>query len=612
MTARRLSISLQQRPLAAALGVLFLAATGSAASAAPRERHRARAADPVPVNAESSAAHASTDRRGTLTSSGDRILRLRADLGSVYITPADPASSQSVQYSVHVETDASPALAESLLRRYSLQARSNRAGVEIAGALPKLPKSGADGTQFWVSFKISVPADYSLDVNTGAGDIIAGDIGGSASLVTQGGNIRTGRIGMGAPGLHGAAAEPVSAKLETEGGHILAGDVNGSLDAFTAGGHINTGNISGDATLRSGGGHIHAGQIGGRATLATDGGNITVGRAGSFVNVRTGGGQIDFGEVHGSVHAQTGGGGIRIMYVSGSMDVESSGGSICLTRVAGSVRAATGGGTITAWINPDDIAPGGGSVQLAGASQLNSSNGDIVVFLPRNLAVTIECLVDSGGQEHIDADPSLALHLQTLDRTPGMLRASAELNGGGVPLKLHTVSGHIRLQYLDSQKALRESLIRQQQERLDQRLREIPVAFQPAPPPVLAPPAPPAPPATTGDPSSAWSGTWFDKLELALTGSVREDADVFRRRLVYCPSPSYPLLAKRAGAEGQVRLQVQLDGSGRVQVLKLLEGEPSLADAAIATVQTWRGKPVWMDGKPINVVSTVSFNFQLR
>jgi len=51
---------------------------------------------------------------------------------------------------------------------------------------------------------------------------------------------------------------------------------------------------------------------------------------------------------------------------------------------------------------------------------------------------------------------------------------------------------------------------------------------------------------------------------------------------------------------------------GRVEVQKLLEGEPSLADAAIATVKNWRGQPMWMNGKPVEVISLVTFNFQLH
>src|ERR1700688_4784466 len=343
--------------------------------------------------------HAFDQRTGVLETQDGLTLRLSADLGSVRIVTLEAGAAPVVRYTVRIETDARAPQAKALLDKYVLRAKATSAGVEIEGALPpQAARAAASGAQFLVQFESAVPAGYSLDVNTEAGDIEAQDVGGTAKLITQGGNIRTGRIGVG--GLQNAAHRkhegndsnltPGSSKLRTEGGHIQVLDVTGNLNVFTGGGHINVGNVTGDAALRSGGGHIRAGTIGGRADLDTDGGNITVGRAGSFVNVRTGGGQIDFGEVRGSVHAQTGGGGIRIMYVAGPMEVESSGGSICLTRVAGAVQAATADGTITAWINPasgPDSGSGGApnglpgaasvhpaTVQLAGASQLASGN----------------------------------------------------------------------------------------------------------------------------------------------------------------------------------------------------------------------------------------------
>src|SRR4029077_134886 len=163
------------------------------------------------------------------------------------------------------------------------------------------------------------------------------------------------------------------------------------------------------------------------------------------------------------------------MYVSGPMDVESSGGSICLTRVSGAVRAETGSGTITAWINPDAAdngmrgtsssgngsgggkGPGSGSgsgagnsVTLSGASQLISGAGDIVVFLPRNLAANIEAVVEHGGEHRIEADPALALQIARSAQASGPLKAVAALNGGGPILKLKTTGGKIKLQYLES------------------------------------------------------------------------------------------------------------------------------------------------------------------
>src|SRR5713226_665799 len=397
--------------------------------------------------------HASAVRNGVLETKDGLTLKLTTDLGSVNIVPLEAGAAPLVRYTVHIETDARGTAAQQLLENYSLKAKSTYAGVEIIGVLPPQAARSADA-QFWVQFEVAVPRGYSVEVNTGAGDITTADIGGTASLRTQGGNIKTGRIG--GSGLRDASRGRSVARLDTQGGHIQVLDVAGDLTAFTAGGHVNVGNIAGDASLRTGGGHIRAGQIGGRAELETVGGNITVAHAENFVNVHTGGGQIDFGEVRGSVRAQTGGGGIRVMYVSGPMEVESSGGSICLTRVAGALQAATSGGTITAWINPDSPA-GNGAVRLAGASQLSSGDGDIVVFLPRNLAANIEAFVESGDARRIEADPALRLIFDSQgNRNGGPLHAVSVLNGGGPLLKLRTAAGNIRLRFLDSEVAMRD------------------------------------------------------------------------------------------------------------------------------------------------------------
>src|SRR5450432_488696 len=256
-------------------------------------------------SAETSAPHQSTDRAGSLTTSDGLTLHLKSDLGSVEIRALPPTAPHAVQYSVHIETDARGSLAQNLLDGYHLTATATPAGVEISGALPK----HSNRAQFWVQYVVSVPANYNLEISTGAGDIQTSDIGGRLWLQTGGGNITTGRISYhGTP--PGPGERPV-AKLETQGGHIKVIDVSGDLDAYTAGGHVMVGNIAGNAKLRTGGGHIRAGHIKGNAQLETDGANITVGEAGALVTVRTGGGQIDFGEVHGSVHAQTAGGGIR-------------------------------------------------------------------------------------------------------------------------------------------------------------------------------------------------------------------------------------------------------------------------------------------------------------
>lgn len=548
-------------------------------------------------------------RSGELQTKEGLSLRLTTDLGSINVTPLDPGAPPVVRYTVHVETDAHGAAAAQLLSNYSLKYGTSSTGVEIAGLLFP-PGTHHTNAQFWVQFDVAVPRTYSVEIITEAGDITAGDIGGSAFLKTQGGNIITGHIG--GSGVREVFRGRPVAKLETEGGHIKVMGVTGDLSAFTGGGHINVGDITGDAALHSGGGHIRAREIGGRADLGTVGGNITVGRTASFVSVRTGGGQIDFGEVRGSVRAQTGGGGIHVIYVSGPMEVESNGGSICVTGASGAVQAATSGGSITAWINPS-VSADKGMVRLEAPSQLASGTGDLIVYLPRNLAANIDALVANGTGQHIQADSALHLVMQGPLRGLGLVRATGVLNGGGAPLKLRTTAGKIRLQFIDSQAALRDSLVHEQEDRLNQRLVEVgfpPVSFPsfvgagydvPPPPEKLEPPK------FTGD----WIDDWINDLERRFRGSISEDPDTFLARFTNRPNPSYPPLAQRAGIHGLVTLQVKLAKDGHIEVLRVLEGEPVLADAAIDAVKRWRAKPAWVKGKLCEVTSTVKFDFQL-
>jgi TonB family protein len=560
------------------------------------------------LNADSVAPRAAIDRSGELrVSNGGMTLHLNADIGSVRVQTLPVGSDPVLRYVVHVETDAPALYAQRLLDQYSLSSRETADAVFLSGLVPDASNGGSSrhgpthNAQFYVQFIVTVPATFSLDISTGLGDIETEDVGGRVSLITQGGNITAGQVGMVGPILsHG---DKLPAKFETQGGHITFKDVAGDVEAYTAGGHILAGNIEGNAKLRTGGGHIRAAHIQGVARLETDGGNIAVGEAGSYVTVRTAGGQIDFGEVHGSIHAETGGGGIRVISVAGPMEVATSGGSICLTRVANRVHAETGEGTITAWISPEP-AQRSRVVRLPGASQLASHTGDIVVFLPRNIAMDIDATVENGGLGQIQADPSLPLNIQAGPNGPVHMMAS--LNGGGALLKLHTMVGKIHLQYIDAQTGLRQSLQEEEKQRLAARFAEFqtrPVSMSAA---LGAPELPPV------DGKDDWFDSTRKRFEVIFMGSIREDNEDFTRRLIVSPPPEYPALARKAGVQGLVVLQVRLKEDGTVNVDRVLEGQPVLADAAVAAVGKWRAKPEQFNGKNVQVVSTVSFEFQLH
>lgn len=75
--------------------------------------------------------------------------------------------------------------------------------------------------------------------------------------------------------------------------------------------------------------------------------------------------------------------------------------------------------------------------------------------------------------------------------------------------------------------------------------------------------------------------------------------------------PEWPANARRAGLDGEVELECNIDQHGRVQDTKVLKGYRALASAATAAVRKWRYKPTVLDDTPVAVKMTVTIHFKL-
>ena len=407
-----------------------------------------------PFQWPSSAGRVSSQLSGSVAAHPGGRLHLLTQLGNVVIHTGRHTGVRDagkIEYSVRLEADGKRAQAKELLRQFHLYARVVPDGALIKGIAGGQPCCG----RLWVTITLDVPKDYSVDVSTGAGNIQIDDIGGRVSLYTAGGNISAGNIGG-------------SARLVSEsGGHISVRNVHGNLTASTGGGHITAGTIAGNANLHTAGGHIHVTSVRGTATLETGGGNITLQNSGAELTARTVGGQIEVGEAAGVVRATTGGGGIRVVRVSGPTDLQTTGGSIYLTQVDSSVKATASAGGITAWL----VRPS----KPESSCSLRSNDGDIVVYLPRLLPVTIDGQIQMGDDHRVIVDPAFPLRVSYENTANGerMVRVQGALNGGGEVLHLRTIAGNIRLELSDQAKQMQ--LYKQQMEQLQ---RQIQTQFQ--------------------------------------------------------------------------------------------------------------------------------------
>jgi protein TonB len=93
---------------------------------------------------------------------------------------------------------------------------------------------------------------------------------------------------------------------------------------------------------------------------------------------------------------------------------------------------------------------------------------------------------------------------------------------------------------------------------------------------------------------------------------VHISAAVLEEYVIHKSQPVYPLIAKTAGVEGMVVLDIVVDGRGGLQEVKVLSGPAMLARGAADAVRQWRFKPYTVDGNTVEMESQVSMNFRLR
>jgi DUF4097 and DUF4098 domain-containing protein YvlB len=367
-----------------------------------------------------------------LVREGGRLM-VRVDAGAVSVKPG-PADHMECQVRLRAQTR-DEAKARRQFEAYELSVRPlEGGGAYLSG---RSPRDHRNSTQLGAEFQISVPVRFNVDVETKGGGINVEKLDGELVAVTAGGGIRTGDVA-------GAT------RVETAGGSINLGNIGARLEARTAGGGIRVGDVRGDATLETSGGEIVAGQIAGTLRAETAGGDVVLRGAVNSIEARTAGGQIQIGKSGGSVRAQTAGGSIRLLGSQGPMEVKTAGGSIDLWQIRSAVDAATAAGHILAQIDPAD--------KTFAPCELDTASGDVLVYLPADLALTIDAAIDVAAGHEILTDFPLQIQRGKDNFVLRTLRGSGDLNGGGKVLRIRTIAGNIEIRKLDprNQEELKE------------------------------------------------------------------------------------------------------------------------------------------------------------
>src|SRR6478736_6091861 len=179
--------------------------------------------------------------------------------------------------------------------------------------------------------------------------------------------------------------------LNTSGGNIGVASVAGNVHARTSGGDLKFARIDGDIDASTSGGNITLQEGTARAKLHTSGGNIEVDSAGGPTEVSTPGGDVTLRSVAQLISATTSGGDVHAVITEPLKQdalLSTSGGEVKVQVVKGTgfqLDASTSGGDVDASGLTITIAKGGsGKSSLAGAVngvgprlKLRSSGGDI-------------------------------------------------------------------------------------------------------------------------------------------------------------------------------------------------------------------------------------------
>jgi DUF4097 and DUF4098 domain-containing protein YvlB len=271
---------------------------------------------------------------------------------------------------------------------------------------------------------VQIPRGLDLvKVETGSGSLMFSMIGGAVVGVTGGGMVKLEDV-----------AGPV--KIKSGGGNVTGGNLGADLMLTSGGGDIHIENVAGATKIHNGGGKVYVGSTRG-ADIQSVAGNIEVHRCNGDLQAETGGGNLNLGDVTGTVRANTTGGAIRLASGKGRVEATTGGGSVEMYKLWQGAQVETGAGAITVQFV--------GSRDSFSDSNLHTASGDVTVFLPGNLPVTIHASSDmSTGGMGIHSDfQGLQTHMEGGNYGPKSAWAEGQLNGGGAMLRVRTTIGQI-------------------------------------------------------------------------------------------------------------------------------------------------------------------------
>ena len=94
-------------------------------------------------------------------------------------------------------------------------------------------------------------------------------------------------------------------------------------------------------------------------------------------------------------------------------------------------------------------------------------------------------------------------------------------------------------------------------------------------------------------------------------GSTKAVGSVLQGHAVFRAEPAYPSAAKAERVSGTVIVEVTVDETGKVINTRAVCGHDLLVPASVDAAKHWRFSPTLLSGRPVKVIGTITFNFNL-
>lgn len=163
----------------------------------------------------------------------------------------------------------------------------------------------------------------------------------------------------------------------------------------------------------------------------TSDGALLVNGVSGNLQLRTSDGSLTAGDVSGALSLTSSDGSIQVHDASGTVESHSSDGSVHIAGKFSGVQVKGSDGAM-------DIALEPGS-RLTRASSIEASDGSVAIHLPRSLAADLEVHTGDGNVQ-CDLPLSMDGYNSAITGKKGL---RGKLNGGGVPLTIHTQDGSV-------------------------------------------------------------------------------------------------------------------------------------------------------------------------